>query len=32
MEELYLRDGDLDLTIIPVDKDGNFEYELMERS
>ena len=32
LRPLYLRDGDLDLTIIPVDKDGNFEYELMERA
>lgn len=32
MRPLYLRDGDLDLTIIPVDKDGNFEYELLERA
>ena len=26
LRPLYLRDGDLDLTIIPVDKDGNFDY------
>lgn len=32
LRPLYLRDGDLDLTIIPVDKDGNFEYELLERA
>lgn len=32
LRPLYLRDGNLDLTIIPVDKDGNFEYELMERA
>lgn len=32
LRPLYLRENDLDLTIIPVDKDGNFEYELMERA
>lgn len=32
LRPLYLRSNDLDLTIIPVDKNGNFDYELLERA
>lgn len=32
LRPLYMREQNLDLTIIPVDKDGNFDYELIERA
>lgn len=32
LRPLYLRSNDLDLTIIPVDKNGNFDYEVLERA
>ena len=32
LRPLYRREKDLDITVIPVDKEGSFDYELMERA